>query len=248
MASFGRETVEAALRRLKKILSVRTDNELADYLEITSSGLSAWKRRGSLDIALLQEKIGDISVDWLLYGVGEPYINRREVSDYFNTIKDMADRTNKGIVGKSHEIGVLKEPDQELVNTKSDSKTIPVFYGVSAGEGVVAFSDIKEYYKYDYLLNERTIGLRVLSDEYSEYGIKVGEMLLIDPARPPQSGNYVIVKRGDDTDLYLYTLEFADGREYVWLEYLSKSNADIKVEYKLDDDIIGVIYSKVKTY
>lgn len=247
MASFGRETVEAALRRLKKLLSVRTDNELAECLDMTSSGLSAWKRRGSIDIALILEKLPNTSIDWLLAGVGEPYTYNDSL-DIMEPIKLVREKNTEYIrkslmpptIGKVSRKANIKSSD--LANELKESPTIPIFYGVSAGNPTVTFNELKGYYKYDYLVNERTIGIDMNTDEYSGYGLQKGDIIIIDTAREPQNGNLVLVKIEGTFDILYYY----DNNGSIYYEKVVEGTKNKK--YNVDNliDVSGVAIAKIR--
>lgn len=67
--------IENVLSRLSIVLGVKTDTELAKALGTTSSTISSWKTRESIPYAKCVElaEAKDISLDWLLTGVGQIY-------------------------------------------------------------------------------------------------------------------------------------------------------------------------------
>lgn len=64
--------VQAIVDRMKIVIGVQKDKELADYLGGSKSGPAVWKLRGSIPIseciALAEEK--KVSLDWLILGRG----------------------------------------------------------------------------------------------------------------------------------------------------------------------------------
>jgi transcriptional regulator with XRE-family HTH domain len=60
------------VKRLKKIVGIKTDSEFADNLGIKLETLSSWKKRNAPDFRLLLElslQLG-ININWLLTGEG----------------------------------------------------------------------------------------------------------------------------------------------------------------------------------
>ncbi|SMC69484.1 Bacteriophage CI repressor helix-turn-helix domain-containing protein [Desulfocicer vacuolatum DSM 3385] len=68
--------VHNILMRVKLILNLKTDAELAKILEIKPTTISAWKRRGNIDLNKIITLCNpmNVSMDWLLYGKGEECI------------------------------------------------------------------------------------------------------------------------------------------------------------------------------
>lgn len=70
--------VEAILERLKEIYGLGSDADLARFLEMTPSGVSTWKRRGTLDLSYIVEKclstptpnLKTVNLHWLIAGEG----------------------------------------------------------------------------------------------------------------------------------------------------------------------------------
>ena len=62
--------VKKIIKRAKICLDLKTDTELANLLGVKQSTVSAWKRRGNIDlnkiITLCKNK--GVSMDWLIYG------------------------------------------------------------------------------------------------------------------------------------------------------------------------------------
>jgi len=72
------------IKRLKESQRIKTDSELANKLDITSSTISAWKSRNSIDIILIAEKFPNVSIDWLIKGGVE---NQNKSTDAFSDLK-----------------------------------------------------------------------------------------------------------------------------------------------------------------
>lgn len=57
--------------RLKRVLNVSTDSELAERLGVKQNTISSWKSRGSLDYALIIAKCDSVDLNWLFNGESE---------------------------------------------------------------------------------------------------------------------------------------------------------------------------------
>ncbi len=73
------QNVKEIIDRLKMALKLETDTELAKYLGVNQSTVSAWKLRKSINWDLIITKCKDINLDWLLTGEGE-MMNRPHIS------------------------------------------------------------------------------------------------------------------------------------------------------------------------
>ena len=68
------------LVRFKKVYDLRRDADAAEFLGVTPSTVSTWKRRNSIDVTLLVEKclsiptkgLRVVNLHWLITGKGEP--------------------------------------------------------------------------------------------------------------------------------------------------------------------------------
>lgn len=69
----NKKFVEAIVDRMKKVIGVTRDKELADYLGGSKSGPAVWKVRGTIpfeECIALAQKHG-VSLDWLILGRGD---------------------------------------------------------------------------------------------------------------------------------------------------------------------------------
>jgi hypothetical protein len=62
----------SVINRLKTLLGLKTDAELALVLGMTKSGVSVWRKRNTYGIIRIHEKFPGLNLNWLLSGVGEP--------------------------------------------------------------------------------------------------------------------------------------------------------------------------------
>ena len=65
-------SVADIVKRSKRILSFKTDAELAAYFGVSRSTLSNWIARNSIDFPLLLSKMKDVDYTWLILGKGTP--------------------------------------------------------------------------------------------------------------------------------------------------------------------------------
>lgn len=69
------KTVDWQLLRLKTVFKVTTDKELGKSLDVSSQSIAATKKRGKISgdwFLKAAEKI-NASLDYLVYGIGNPY-------------------------------------------------------------------------------------------------------------------------------------------------------------------------------
>lgn len=64
--------VHGIIERTKAFLGIKTDIELASILNINQSAVSAWKRRGNINLNSIITICSNVSLDWLIYGEGTP--------------------------------------------------------------------------------------------------------------------------------------------------------------------------------
>jgi len=251
MAYFSEEQVSDAVERIKETFDMKTDVEVAEFFGITRQKLSQWKSVGKLDVAHIKEKLPNMSIDWLLHGVGEPNIYRVHKNNPVDNLKKQyADNFYnsmkiKGIVQDEemgYEQSIIDADDERAPNSK-ESPTIPVYYGLRAGVPTGAYTDFKEHIKSDYIVNPNNIALEITTDDYSKNRYEIGDLLVIDKSRKPTNGNIVLVQKNNEMELYLYKVK-KDGI------YIKTIRDDDDSEYKYDKNmyIIGVATIKIKSY
>ncbi len=59
------------LKRFKDAKNIKKDLDLASHLGINQSTLANWKHRNSIDFDILFSFCDNISLDWLIFGIGE---------------------------------------------------------------------------------------------------------------------------------------------------------------------------------
>ena len=71
MTSEHSNNVYDIIERLKIATHARNDAELARLLGVGASRISMWKKRGVIDLMLINQKFDHINTAWLLRGTGE---------------------------------------------------------------------------------------------------------------------------------------------------------------------------------
>lgn len=246
MPNFDKQTVTAAIERIKKYLKVKTDKELAAYLGLSDNTLNMWKRRGTLDISLIHNKVLNISLDWVINGVGEPTIVTKLVDDISKKVLDkdgshVAYRTTKKII---KEQGEKNKEEKNRLKKMVESPSIPVYYGVSAGDPKNTFNEMRGVFKYDYSSSKNNIGLFVNNDSYKEHHILNGDTLIVDEHRLPENGNIVFARYDGQYELFLYH-ENKNGNHF---EYLSNEKPKEKISYDGLIELGGVVIARIKNY
>lgn len=60
--------------RLKVAYGFKSDSRLSQYLGIPPTTLASWKTRNTFDFDILYSKCEGVSWDYLIHGVGEPFL------------------------------------------------------------------------------------------------------------------------------------------------------------------------------
>ena len=80
MSSDDFRFAKTVLERVKQSRSLKTDTQLAEYLDVGTSTVATWKRRDSLDFRLIVSKCKDLDLNWLFLGEAKswaaPHPNR----------------------------------------------------------------------------------------------------------------------------------------------------------------------------
>lgn len=79
--------VNDIIDRLRNAYNMSTDAELADFLEVGASTISAWKRRNTIDFKLIFTKCKELRADYIIYG-DKPMF--RDKNDPANTARPVA--------------------------------------------------------------------------------------------------------------------------------------------------------------
>lgn len=68
------------LSRLKEAYSLKSDLELAKFLKVAPNTISTWKSRSRIDFEILIEKCDYLNWNYLLYGIGNPFLSLTEMT------------------------------------------------------------------------------------------------------------------------------------------------------------------------
>lgn len=112
------------ISRLKKALSLSTDNSLAEYLGVSKATLSNWKSRNTIDFPLMFSKCEHLSMDWVIMGRGEMQIQKQML----NSDVEMDDANQvwiKKALEQAEEIGRLRERIRVLEEKEGNLSTSP---------------------------------------------------------------------------------------------------------------------------
>lgn len=74
---------DGVLCRIKAAKNFDTDRAVADFLGVDRTTLSTWKRRDTIDYALVLAKCHDIDAEWLLRGSGKSPTYRNGEDQYY---------------------------------------------------------------------------------------------------------------------------------------------------------------------
>ncbi|MGV8135981.1 MAG: helix-turn-helix domain-containing protein [Mangrovibacterium sp.] len=67
--------------RLKFAYGLTSDSKLSHFLGIPPTTLASWKARNTFDFDILYSKCEGLSWDYLVYGIGEPFIKNESNQD-----------------------------------------------------------------------------------------------------------------------------------------------------------------------
>lgn len=68
MANFSKQEIKDIISRIKSESNLKTDADLSLALGLAETTINTWKRRGTLDLALLIDKLGNLDLDYIIYG------------------------------------------------------------------------------------------------------------------------------------------------------------------------------------
>ncbi|WP_417544399.1 LexA family transcriptional regulator [Marinobacter sp.] len=73
---------ELIINRMKEVLGVAMDKEVAEYFGIKQASVTNWRKRGTIPIeqCIQLRQARGVSIDWLLLGIGEGEIDENYVS------------------------------------------------------------------------------------------------------------------------------------------------------------------------
>lgn len=100
------------LRRFKDAKNIKKDLDLASHLGINQSTLANWKHRNSIDFDILFSFCDNISLDWLIFGIGEMFRKNEEKPPKNIQISNRQCKTVQNNFAKN----ITAEPSTEYVN------------------------------------------------------------------------------------------------------------------------------------
>jgi SOS-response transcriptional repressor LexA len=211
------------IEKLKEHLSIYTDESLSKYLGIHQSTLSGWRKRNTINIELIIEKVNNIDMNWLLYD-----------QELENTDEHSSKKPKKYEV---NEMQVEYSSDDRILS-KGYTK-IPVYHGVSAGSPTQHFDSPKEFIRLDHIVNKNYVGISVNTDEYKGYGFDKGDILLVDTMRTPMNENLVLIEINNSYGMYVYL----DIESEIKVKGFNNKEATL---FNENMTIVGVVVSKMK--
>lgn len=107
--------VSDVVDRLRVALNAKTDASLSDMIGVSAATLSHWRKRNTIDMAVVYNVCDNINMDWLLTGRGSMSLGA--VSQKEAAFPELLSE----ISAKSEEIGMLKERIRWLTNGKDDN-------------------------------------------------------------------------------------------------------------------------------
>lgn len=73
--------------RLKSAYCLKSDATLSRFLGIAPTTLASWKKRNTFDFDIIYSKCEDIDWNYLIYGVGEPFLKNESPKSHTNEVK-----------------------------------------------------------------------------------------------------------------------------------------------------------------
>lgn len=234
MASFGKQTVEAVLERMKLFLGVHTEGDVAERLGITKQTMSNWKFRGTLDIALIKETVPDISLDWLLEGLGEPALKQLEArlirahNDAFQPIRSVLEKVEEYEVKKN--------------KFKRDKTLIPILYSsLDKSDTYEVHDEIKGMFEPFIYFNEYTIVVYMNNSIKGKIEVDEGDYMVVSTNRERMNNNIVLVSIEERFEFMKFIKDKSG-------EYLESLDGKSKNPFKYDGlfEIEGVVIAIFK--
>jgi len=175
------ENILDILKRIKGILDLRFDGEVADLLGMTKSALSQRRNRNSIPHDQIKRlcKEKNLSIEYILYGTGNPYLIRPDKSGKADSVMGLSPAF---------------EAEVEFVR-------IPQVSGrISAGAGLAPENDVdvKVAFRKAWIKKKGSpdkMSLIKVKGDSMEPTLVSGDMILVDHGRnfiDPQGGIYAI--------------------------------------------------------
>lgn len=218
LQAYGGSHINAAMEFKDRLKAARrhgkvTQADLAKKLGIDQSSISNLEsgKSASSSYSYQIAKICGVNPDWLVMGIGE-----------------MVEKVG------------LAEPDgsyEVMPGPAIGQEKIPIISYVRAGDFCEAEDPFEPGEADDWLpfrppgAGPRTYALRV-EGESNDPRIRNGEVVIVDPDRPPDPGKYVVAKRHSDSKVTLKQLSIAEGEYFLkpgnpnWPEPIIKVDGD----------------------
>lgn len=104
------------INRLKKVLNIKNDYELAIFLDIKQSTLSGWKSRNSFDIRDIITKLDKINLDYMIKGDNENNQSSGEGQSTGENQSKLSERNIELINSLKEQITYLLSQNEKLLS------------------------------------------------------------------------------------------------------------------------------------
>ncbi len=101
--------------RLKSAYCLKSDATLSRFLGIAPTTLASWKKRNTFDFDIIYSKCEEISWNYLIQGLGEPFLKNESPQNNTNKTKDSENQllnrlslVNKQILTLAEEVERIK--------------------------------------------------------------------------------------------------------------------------------------------
>jgi len=181
--------VEAAFERLKKAAGCKTNTDLGRVLGISQASVSQAKAKGRIpaDWFLTISSKYDVSIDWLVYGVGPRH--RGQAAELEARVRQL-ERENEDLRSQLLEKGI--EPERDLI--------VPVVSLAECGlKGWERRSPTSMWAAAppDIAKAEEGFAVVAVGHSMAPAGIMPGHILFCDPKQEPVIGDVVFVEQDD---------------------------------------------------
>jgi SOS-response transcriptional repressor LexA len=237
---FTENEIISILDRTKQSFAVDTEGKVAELLGLGKSALSQQKSRNSLPVDKLVTACSrkGINVNWLLTGEGPMEVN-------ITTSPATMTRNSR----LPHEHGLLENAPSNVAPGPATLHRVPLISNVQAGAWTEIIDnlqpgDAEAWIDITSKVGPNAFALRVIGNSM-EKEFWEGEMVIVDPAREPASGDYVVAKINHEEATFKQLIR--DGGS-IYLRPLNSAYPVIVVPPDKSFRIIGRVVEKVKRY
>lgn len=123
MSSINPHFDDAVLDRLKKTLNLKTDSQLADYLNVQPTVIANWRSRGRINATRVISKCESLDVHWILFGTPGGKQREKESRPYEHS-DEIVERSGARNIAVSDDFEQLEDEKRkvELENMQLRSK------------------------------------------------------------------------------------------------------------------------------